>query len=339
MKGKIIAAIFSGLSILLSCETVSDQDVEQQGSVDLFQKHLESGEIGGHLNPFSLIEHPAYSPVHEVNFLNEDAPVFISKACGYVLVYPVSSMHVEVVNEDGHGVLMAITYCPITRSGIGWNRVVGSDTLLLTASGYLFRDNLMPLDVNSNSIWSQMRLEGMRGVHDRAMIGTLPIIETTWSTVKEYFPSAGVYINESLFKAAETGGNAEGDGLFIGQEFGVISQAVIPGRSEVELFTLEMFPGEISLLSTTVQPGGRVVVAGSTLHHYMVAFQTGYEMEPVEGEFPVIMKDETGTYWTIFGEAVSGKRGGEKLESPVFYTAADWAWTAQFENVTYFNID
>ncbi|MCK4745987.1 MAG: hypothetical protein KAT15_03090, partial [Bacteroidales bacterium] len=70
--------------------------------------------------------------------------------------------------------------------------------------------------------------------------------------------------------------------------------------------------------------------------HYIVAFQTTYEMEAVEGEFPVIMKDETGTYWTIFGEAVSGERGGERLESPVFYTAADWAWKDLFDEITYF---
>jgi len=58
-------------------------------------------------------------------------------------------------------------------------------------------------------------------------------------------------------------------------------------------------------------------------------------MEAVEGQFPVIMKDEQGTLWNLFGEAVSGTRGGEKLQAPLAYTAADWAWRAHFEEVRY----
>ena len=61
----------------------------------------------------------------------------------------------------------------------------------------------------------------------------------------------------------------------------------------------------------------------------MVAFTTSYKM--------VVMKDETGSRWTIFGEAVSGERGGEKLQSPVYYTAARWAWLDLYESVTYFD--
>lgn len=67
----------------------------------------------------------------------------------------------------------------------------------------------------------------------------------------------------------------------------------------------------------------------------MTSFLTTYSMEPVEGQFPVIMKDETGTFWNIFGEAVSGERGGETLLSPLAYTAADWAWRNLFNEVKY----
>lgn len=80
-----------------------------------------------------------------------------------------------------------------------------------------------------------------------------------------------------------------------------------------------------------------MVVIGSEKHHYMVAFNTPYKLEAVEGEFPVVLKDETDSYWNIFGEAVRGERGGEKLPSPVYYTAAAWAWLDLYENVTYFD--
>ena len=73
---------------------------------------------------------------------------------------------------------------------------------------------------------------------------------------------------------------------------------------------------------------------GGSFSGYQAAME---KMEAVEGEFPVVLKDETDSYWNIFGEAVSGERGGEKLPSPVYYTAARWAWLDLYENVTYFD--
>jgi len=304
------------------CESEPEPEKNTDLPENRFEQLQKQGDIQGSLNPFELIEHPAYTPVHEINYINDEELVFITSACGYVQVFPYRSMYVEVVNEIAHGTYMAITFCPITRSGISWNRIVGEDTLLLTASGYLYRDNLMPLDLNSGSIWSQMLLSGFSGKHNMQEAGTFPLIETTWRTVKEFFPGAGVYVNKSLLKLAAA--------KLPGQEMGIIS------RKNVELFTLDMFPEEVSLISTVVNPGGRVIVAGSAKNSYMVAFLSSYEMEAVEGEFPVIMQDETGTRWNVFGQAVSGERGGEQLNSPVFYSAADWAWRDLYDNVSYY---
>ena len=308
-----------------SCESDADQG-EQESRQDLLKDRFEQlkkqGDIKGVLDPFELIENPAYSPVHEVDYIRDEELVFLTRACGYVQVFPYRSMHVEVVNEVAHGVHMAVTFCPITRSGLGLDRIVGEDTLLLTASGYLYRENLMPLDVHTGSIWSQMLFTGFSGKHEREQMRTFSLIETTWATVKQYFPGAGVYVNKSLTKSAQ--------GLPVGQEMGIV------GNDEVELFTLDMFQGEIKLLQSVVSPGGRVLVAGSQTNSDMVPFFTYYKMQAVEGEFPVIMKDDTGTRWNVFGEAVSGERGGEKLQSPVFFSAADWAWRDLYESVSYF---
>ncbi|MCP4312615.1 MAG: DUF3179 domain-containing protein [Bacteroidetes bacterium] len=307
---------------LSACENkVEDKPLNEQA--DQFLQLIARGEVKGELRPFDLVENPTYRSVHEVDFLQDDEYVFLSKACGYILVYPHRSMYVEVVNEESNGVYMAVTYCPITRSGICFDRLQGGDTLLLTASGYLFRENMVPLDLQTGSLWSQMQLRGMRGKHQREVARTIPLVETSWKTIKDYFPSAGVYIVESFSKSSP---NYE-------QEFGIV------GLNETELFTLDMFPGEISLHTTSVRPEGKVIVAGSTIHRYMVAYLTNYLMVAVEGRFPVIMKDETGTLWNIFGEAVSGERGGEQLKSPVAYTAADWAWDELLVNVKYFAKD
>ncbi len=319
---------FAALSILLyatGCQADPDPSGGSDKTDDISQQLLNQEHVTGGLHPFELIENPVYSPVYEIETFNDNDMVFVTRASGDVQVFPHRHMHVEVVNEAKNGVWMAITYCPITRSGINWNRVVGNDTLLLTASGYLYKENMMPLDVHSGSIWSQMLLRRFQGAVNQEEIfafreiATFPLIETTWKTVKENFPEAGVYINNSPLKSVDSNP--------LEQQMGIIS------KEAVEIFTPDMFPGETTLHVTAVNPWGMIVVVGSTLYHYMVAFRTSYAMEPVQGEFPVIMKDETGTFWNIFGEGVNGEHNGEKLESPLYFTAADWAWRDLYDQL------
>jgi hypothetical protein len=324
MKNVFLITAIGMVLLAAGCQTDQPAPVDTSDS-DILEQLSNQQHVTGALNPFKLIENPQYASVQEIDYLKDDAMVFITKASGDLQVFPSRNMMVEVVNDVTNGLWTAITYCPITRSGIHWNRVVGADTLLLTASGYLYKDNLMPLDVNSGNIWSQML---MRRFHGNATEGEIfafrelsifPMIETTWGTVKEYFPGASVYDNNNDMKWAEAAP--------LEQQLGVI------GKGAVETFSLDMFPGEITLHKSSITPGGMIVVAGSSENNFMLAFRTTYSMEPVQGKFPVIMMDETGTMWNIFGEGMMGERDGEKLESPLYYTAADWAWRDLYDQV------
>jgi hypothetical protein len=330
MRKLAILTIAAGITFFGGCDTVTDSDQDNLYK-DPFQPIEWEEDVTGQLLPFALIQNPGHFPANEIDYLDDNELVFITKTSGSVFAYPLRFMGVEVVNENIDGVLTAVTYCPLTRSAIAWNRILGSDTLLLTASGYLLRDNLMPLDLNSGSIWSQMRLVGMRGKHDKMIVETVPLFETSWKTVKTYFPDAAVFTNESLQKSSSEGNYYSFGEGFTGRQFGILS------RDNVELFNVNLFSGGINLYSTFIQPGGSVVVAGSSELNYITAFRTSYTMQPVQGEFPIIMRDETGTDWNVFGEAVEGEREGEQLESPVFYIAADWAWELLLGNTSVFN--
>jgi hypothetical protein len=319
-----IVAIVAGFIFSGACDTLSDADPGDLQK-DPFQE-IEWGEdVTGQLLPFELIQNHIHTPAHELDYFDDNELVFITRTSGIVYAYPLRFMHVEVVNEENDGVLTAVTYCPITRSANAWNRLMDNDTLLLTASGYLLRDNLMPLDLNSGSIWSQMRLVGMRGKHDMVDVKTVPLIETSWKTVRVHFPDAAVFTRGNLQKST-----SEVSEAFKDRQFGILS------RDNVELFSPGLFVGEISMHSSVVHPGGSVVVVGSDDYKYVTAFRTNYAMEPVEGSFPIIMRDETGTSWNIFGEAVEGEREGEQLLSPVFYVASDWAWESLFASTSDF---
>ena len=279
MRMRAIMTIAAGFIVFGSCDTVSDLNQDKPNDTP-FQEIEWEEDVTGQLLPWELIQNPGHTPANAIDFLDDNELVFITKASGSVFAYPLRFMLIEVVNEDTDGVLTAVTYCPLTRSAIAWNRILGSDTLLLTASGYLLRDNLMPLDLNSGSIWSQMRLVGMRGKHDKMTVETVPLFETSWKTVREHFPNASVFTNNRLQKSSSDGNSYETGEVFTGRQFGIL------GRRNVELFTPDMFPGEIKLQTTTVNPGGNIVVAGSSELKYITAFQTSYTMEAVEGDFP-----------------------------------------------------
>ena len=329
MRMQVILTIAVGFIVSMGCDTVNELNQDTPDD-DPFQEIQWEEDVTGQLLPFDLVDNPNHAPASEIDYIDDTELIFITRYQGRVFAYPLRYMLVEVVNEDINGILTAVTYCPITKSAVAWNRLLEGDTLLLTASGYLLRDNLMPLDLNSGSIWSQMRGVGMHGKHDRVNVETVPLFETSWKTVLNFFPEAEVFTDEGQQKSSSTA-NAEGLAeAFSDRQFGILS------RNQVELFDAHLFSDEIELYSTITQPGGHVVVAGSSDHHFVVAYQTSYNMLPVEGEFPIIMRDETGSSWNIFGEAVDGERTGEQLNSPDYYTASSWAWESLFANVSVF---
>ncbi|MEN8230428.1 MAG: DUF3179 domain-containing (seleno)protein, partial [Bacteroidota bacterium] len=144
MMKKILFGL-TGLLLIISCEDKLRNGTTESRESEFDRLH-HSGDITGALDPFILIDQPQYRPVDSFSHFQNEELVLMLKKEGVVYVYPHREMYVEVVNEyrDGHPI--AITFCPLTRSGLGWDRVSHTDTTLLTASGYLLRENLMPLD-------------------------------------------------------------------------------------------------------------------------------------------------------------------------------------------------
>lgn len=102
----------------------------------------------------------------------------------------------------------AVTYCPITQSGLVWNRIFGEDTLTFAASGVLYKLNLVPYDVETESLWSQMLYKGIHGKHLHVKPVIYSSFETNWGNIKKYFPEALVFMNnieqtQNFHKSAE----------------------------------------------------------------------------------------------------------------------------------------
>ena len=79
-----------------------------------------------------------------------------------------------------------------------------------------------------------------------------------------------------------------------------------------------------------------VVVAGSGGYNFGVVFNreledcTVLDFEAVQDKLPVVMRDNEGNDWDVFGTAVSGARTGQQLQKTNSYISYWYAWTAFF---------
>lgn len=96
-------------------------------------------------------------------------------------------------------------------------------------------------------------------------------------------------------------------------------------------------PGAIKVIHDEFE-GKAFVVVGSEAGNFMMSYQSVLEgdtlsFEPLNGTLPVIMVDQEGTKWNIFGEGVEGPRNGSQL-APMQSTMSYWfALPAFFEHI------
>ncbi len=115
---------------------------------------------------------------------------------GNARAYPYSILNWhEIVNDKIGDQHFSVTYCPLTGSGILYHTEV-IDNSELGTSGKLYENNLVFYDRISDSYWSQMLNQAIKGdkMGDRLNYSTA--IETKWGTWKNLYPNTKVLSNE-----------------------------------------------------------------------------------------------------------------------------------------------
>ena len=98
----------------------------------------------------------------------------------------------EIINDQINGFPFAVTYCPLTGTGIGWERTINRTVTTFGVSGLLYNTNLIPYDRLTDSNWSQIRLDCVNGSAQGILAKTVELVETTWGNWKEMYPQSKV---------------------------------------------------------------------------------------------------------------------------------------------------
>jgi len=293
------------------------------------------------------LDEPEFIPVQEVDFLTDEDLVIGVRMGNTVHCYPhaILDWH-EIINDHIGENYLAINYCPLTGSGMAWNRLVDGEVTTFGISGLLFNSNVIPYDRSTRSAWSQMKQLCVNGKMASQKPETFQVVETSWSTWKKLYPESKVVSTNTGMQrdylSYPYGDYRENKEVY----FDVVPEndslhpkerlyGIVQGDS-AKCYRVQNFKNGLQLIQDFVF-GKHVIIAGSARDQLAAAFEipAGMELHPYTKQTPGIMQDAEGNIYDIFGYCVSGKDAGKRLEAMNGFTAYWFAWYAFYPTLTF----
>ena len=247
----------------------------------------------------------------------------------------------EIVNDELNNFPFAITYCPLTGTGIGWERTINGNSTTFGVSGLIYNNNLIPYDRQTNSNWSQMRLDCVNGELIDTEIETFQIVETRWDNWKTMYPDTKVLSlntghNRSygIYPYGDYKTNAANllfplaiDDKRLHRKERVHGIIV---NGDAKVYRFGSFAAQTSVINDVIG-GEDVVVVGNLPRNFIVSFYSMLEDGTVldltsVDENNIILEDGTGNKYDIFGYAVSGPLAGKRLKRTEAFLGYWFSW-------------
>lgn len=344
---KKIILLISLVYFAVSCADSDDmgQNVNDAPQLDNFDWTIPSGLINGSDNPFPLAKDPKLFKVSEVQFLSDESLAAVAYIEGEIRVYPYLYLNsFESVNDQVNGISYALTYCPQTQSALLINNRFKTDNFVLRASGYLLHDNVILKDESSETYWSQMLGQCIKGRYAGEFSGTFNFVEMTWKTVRTNFPDAKVFTISSISQSSNNTQANKADVKVGDLVYGIIGRttsqqfasAEAVKNTEVFIYHYDDFGDQTELLTDNIA-NKQTLIIGNRNDHYITSYiNDGTAVfQAVQNKFPIVMKDSEDNYWNVFGVAVEGPRTGQQLASPVGFFALFWAWDEFYDDFNF----
>jgi len=287
------------------------------------------------------IDDPTFLVPEQAQTMNDNELVvgYLTETGPRAIPHRILDWH-EIVNDQVDGTPVAVNYCPLTGSALLWEASLSAADPTYGVSGLLYNSNLILYDRETDSYWSQMLAQAVRGPRAGEEAKRLPLVETTWGTWRELYPDTRVM-------STDTGFSRNYDRYPYGS-FRTDNSLIFPVSENDErlhrktrvlgiqldnyhrVYPIEAFTDETQVIN---QVNEAYVVVGSAERNFAVAYSAllddGTQLTfSVLDEGPAVFEDNEGTHWNLFGQAIAGPREGEQLELLFSYTAYWFAWAA-----------
>lgn len=361
-KNWIYITLFSFVFLLTACskddppgtigQTPGNTDCEDSAEWTISSCAVFDGGPGKDGIP--SVDAPNFILASDVDYLEDTDLVVGVFSDGALKAYPhpIMDWH-EIVNDKIGNTSMAITYCPLTGTAIGWDRMIDGALTSFGVSGLLYNTNLIPYDRKTDSNWSQIGLESVNGTQAGNRITTHHLIETEWETWKTMFPNSLVMTEDTGFDrnyGTYPYGDYRTNHRFL--IFPVSNEDERLERKERGLGILingraKFYNrGSFRDAPITVVPdnflGTELVVIGSWDKNIVVAYERTLEdgtaltftaIEDESNDSSAVMIDNEGNKWNILGVAVEGPREGSRLTAPESFIGYWFAWATFYPDL------
>ena len=346
--------IFINLSLLASCtKDIHSSPEGNNGQGNNSKEWLipkdEVRDGGPGKDGIPALNQPNFISVNEVSFLDDNDLVLGFADGDYIRAYPhtILDWH-EIVNEKTQNASMAVIYCPLTGTGIGWNRIVNDKETTFGVSGLLYNSNIIPYDRETDSNWSQLLLKAVNGQLIGHMAETYNLLETEWKTWKEMYPNSKVLSTKTGYNrnyGVYPYGNYKKNEILIFPVNNTDNSLhkkervlAIINDGKAIAFTFNKLKKEGDLFYDEFM-GNMIVITGSEEHNLLVAFNHQLSdgailsFEKINNRLPLILSDNEGNKWDVFGVATEGPRKGQKLNALPQMMGYWFAFAAFYPNI------
>ena len=291
-------------------------------------------------------------------YLNDAEPVMVVEVAGDVRAYPIQIlMWHEIVNDTVGGVPLAVTYCPLCNSAITFERRVRGVEVTFGTSGRLYFANLVMYDRATESLWNQLDGRAVVGVLTGETLTQIPSTMVSWGDFKSARSDAQVLDRDRTGADRRYGINPytglddpDGQPFIFNGEIDVRARAMqrivaIASDTEAVAWSLDgLVEGDAAV--TTGEFGGSPLTifwtAGQASALDDIDIAAGRDVGTVgvfsarfEGqtltfrvEDKLFIDDQTGTRWSVFGDAVDGPLAGSVLDPITFVRTFWFSWAA-----------
>jgi hypothetical protein len=269
--------------------------------------------------------------------------VFVFQTKDQVRIYPVNVLwYHEIVNDQYGDDLFGVSFCPLTGSGIAWDRGDDLQGTSFGVSGHLYNNNLVLYDRNTESYWTQMTLLGIKGPLGGEALRNEYLLLTNYATATEAYPDAKILFDSTYSTLCDSiciaPNPAAGNGGFPANSyFGVVLRdKTLLFRDEALLFDYQLFKDSTRIIRYNFK-GTQLAVVGNKEYGFVTAFLVpeSTKLQPLNHQLPDIMSDSDGNRYDLMGNVTSGPKTGQRIKSPFCYSANIFSWELYFQ-VSYY---
>ncbi|MCU0512163.1 MAG: DUF3179 domain-containing protein [Anaerolineae bacterium] len=288
-------------------------------------------------------------------WLAPHSPVIVVEVAGVARAYPLAIlMWHEIANDTVNGVPVAVTFCPLCNSAIVFDRRVDEAVLEFGVSGLLRNSDMIMYDRQTESWWQQFTGTGIIGAYNGTLLTIIPTQLVGFGAFAAAFPQGEVLSRETGhrrsygvnpyagYDASEypflySGAVDERlppfeyvlagtvDAVDMAYPFSALSQAGLINDTLGTTAVVALWqPGMVTALDERTIDDSRDI-GTAVLFNRTVAGQTLTFRAAGDG---TITDAETGSTWSLWGEAMTGPLAGQRLTrlaaAPHFW----FAWAA-----------